>query len=287
MSNGRVLLLAVSAAGLTLAASCSSDLAPGGPIDLFGPPRCANLADPTITDPAAGCGAGQPTGVLDLAPFGGASTSGILVVPPDAGTTPLPLIWVFHGAYGTAAGIRDALQLEPVVDGGAIIAYLQARLGTWDIGATSTDHRDVLTISQQLGQQYCIDRNRIFAIGLSAGAVFTLDLDCQNPSTFRAITSIAGTEDRFDTRCCLGKQSALLIHGDADQTIDIGGSISAAQRIGGADGCSRTSVPLDQYCVEYPGCSAGYALGFCEHPGGHIVPPWAAQEAWTFFQRFQ
>jgi polyhydroxybutyrate depolymerase len=287
MSNERVLLLAVFAAGLTLVASCSSDLPPGGPIDLLGPPRCANLPDPSLTDPAAGCGAGQPTGVLELAPFGGGTTRGILVVPPDAGSTPLPLIWVFHGAYGTAQGIRDQLQLEPVVDGGAIIAYFQAKLGTWDVGATSADHRDLLTITQQLGQQYCIDRDRIFAAGFSAGAVFTLDVDCQNPNTFRAITAIAGTEDRFDTRCCLGKQSALLIHGDADQTIDIAGSTLAIERIGGADGCSKTPVPLDQNCVEYPGCSSGKALGFCEHSGDHIVPPWAAQEAWTFFQRFQ
>lgn len=287
MTDGRKLLLAMSLGSLGIASGCKDPL-PEGPVDLTSPPRCTYRSDPSISDPAAGCGvANPPTGVLDLAPLSNGTPKGILVVPPSAGTTPLPLIWVFHGAYATPQDIRDTFQLEPAVDGGAIIAYLRAGRGTWDVGSGSTDVLAVLTITEQLAQQYCIDRDRVFAAGFSAGAVFTLDLECLNPKTFRAITAVAGTEDRFDTRCCTGKESALLIHGDTDDTIGIAGSIAAVDRIGAFDGCAPASVPLDGHCVEYPGCSDGKALAFCRHPDGHVVPPWAAQEAWTFFQRFE
>src|SRR5262249_21131398 len=161
MTDGRDLLLALTVGALAVGPGCSSDLPPAGPIDLQGAPKCTHRSDPSISDPAAGCGAsGQPTGVVDLATVS-RGARGILVVPPDAGTTPLPLTLVSHAAYQTAQGIRDAFQLEPAVDGGAILAYVQARLGTWDVGANSSDVRDVLDATQALGQRYCIDRDRI------------------------------------------------------------------------------------------------------------------------------
>src|SRR5207342_3368920 len=115
-------------------------------------------------------------------------------------------------------------------DGGAIFAYLDATLGTWALGQ-SVDLRHVDTVVRMVGETYCVDQDRIFAAGFSAGAVFAHWVGCMRSQTFRALAATAGTVVRFDTHCCTGTMSAIMIHGMADPAITYQQGLQARARL--------------------------------------------------------
>jgi polyhydroxybutyrate depolymerase len=239
-----------------------------------------------VETPSPGCSAPPaPTGVIDL-PSGRNRPGGLFVVPPPAGGSPLPVVFVFHGAGGSGAEIREELTVEPAADGGAIFVYPNAAAGTWDIRSTSPDYRMVNNVLGRLSNEYCIDGQKVFLAGFSAGAVFALYVGCNAAPVFRAVGSVAGTVFRFDRRCCTGPISAVLVHGDADSAIPLDQGRSTRNYLLAEDGCGTSPVPDSPECVTYPGCAAGLAVDWCEHPGEHFVPPWAGAELWRFFAQF-
>jgi len=282
------LSLALGAALFALLGACHSELPPGGPpranIDFC--PADAGAPPPHQSGLSAGCAlSGQPSGVQLLHVVSN-GIDGILVVPPPAAAgTPLPLVVVFHGAGDTAAGIRSTYDLEDPADGGAVFAYLESAASTWALGET-VDLHHVDSLVQLVSSTYCVDQDRIFAAGMSAGGVFTHWVGCVRSETFRAVAVTAGTDVRFDTSCCSGTMSAIMIHGMNDLTISYAQGQSARNRLLATDGCSSTPVTLDSHCDDYPGCRSGLAIEWCGHPGGHEIPPWAGGEVWSFFQRF-
>jgi polyhydroxybutyrate depolymerase len=256
------------------------------------PAICASPADggvfvTGIETPSPGCSVSPaPTGVIDLRDAGWVRAGGLFSVPSAAGPTPLPVVFVFHGAGGSGAAIRDYLSIEPASDGGAIFVYPNANAGTWDLRPTSPDYRMVQNVLRRLSNEYCIDGRKIFVSGFSAGAVFTLYVGCNAAPTFRALGAIAGTDSRFDRRCCTGPISAILVHGDVDESIPVEQGQAARNDILAEDGCGTSPVPDSPECVTYPGCAAGRAVDWCEHPGDHYVPLWAGGELWRFFAQF-
>jgi dienelactone hydrolase len=232
--------------------------------------------------PVPGCALGpREGGVLDLGTLGLALQGGLLSIPDAPAGVPLPVVFVFHGAGGTGAGART-YGLEAAADGGAIFVYPDAVQGTWDVGGRSIDARRVELALRRLSETRCIDPDRVFITGFSAGAVFTLFLGCNVPDAFRAMGVIAGSERRFDTRCCRGAISGLFIHGTADDTIPLPDGELARNHTLGRDACSFTPEPGAATCETHD-CPAPWAVEFCPWPGGHAVPEWAAAEMWRFF----
>jgi len=265
-----------------LATACNSDLS--APDSGPGPAVCFQPSDGGVfltglTAPVPGCSAPQPdAGIVGLDTVG-YRANGVLVLPPSVPGTPLPLVIGFHGAYGSGAGVRNQLSMEAAADGGAIFAYPNAEEGTWDLA--NADGRRIDALIRSLSETYCIDPARIHIVGVSAGAVFTLFLGCNEPSTFASEAVVAGTEDRFDTRCCTQPISALLIHGLADDTISAGEGHNAADEIGKRDGCAATTT-VQNGCDVYS-CPAPHEVSFCPWEGGHEVPDWAGPAIWSFF----
>ena len=122
---------------------------------------------------------------------------------------------------GWNGAVARTYGLEAAADGGAIFVYPDAVQGTWDVGGRSPDASRVQLILRRLSETRCIDPERVFIAGFSAGAVFTLYLGCNVPTPFRAMAVIAGSDRRFDTRCCTGAISAVFIHGTHDDTIPL------------------------------------------------------------------
>jgi polyhydroxybutyrate depolymerase len=240
-----------------------------------------------VNTPSPGCSApAASTGVIDLGDAGWVRAGGLLSVPPSAGGAPLPVVFLFHGAGGSGAHVRENLTIEAAADGGAIFVYPNAAAGTWDLRSFSPDYRMVQSVLGRLSNEYCIDGQKIFIAGYSAGAVFALFVGCNAAPTFRALASIAGTDSRFDRRCCTGPISAVLVHGDTDNAIPVGLGRVARDNILAEDGCGNSPVPDSPHCVTYPGCAAGRAVDWCEHPGEHEIPLWAGAEMWRFFTQF-
>ncbi len=269
-----------------LLAGCSSelDLVPDGGF----PPACFAPSDGGVfarglSAPVPGCAAPPGTvGVLDLATLGWAPVGGLLVVPASDPGTALPVVFVFHGAGGSGAGVRARFALEGPSDGGAILVYPNAVEGTWDITRFSPDGRQVDRLIQLLSERYCIDPDRVYLTGFSAGAVFTLYLGCNVPGAFRGMAAVAGSDSRFDTRCCQGPISAIFIHGTQDSDIPLIEGRRARGHTLARDQCSGSTAPDGPHCVGHA-CPAPWAVDACEWDGDHDIPDWAGAEISRFF----
>lgn len=275
---------------LLLILSCASPvLDPGNRDAGQQPAACFRTGDSGVfvnglPAPVPGCTMPPgPTGTLDLAALDWAPNGGVLVVPPAAAQgTPVPVVFVFHGAGGSGEAIRARLGLESATDGGAVFVYPDAALGTWDIRPGSLDGNLVGSLLDRLSGSYCIDPGRVYISGFSAGAVFTLFLGCNVPATFRALAVVAGTNQRFTPGCCKSAISSLFIHGTEDEAIPILEGRQARDAALHRAGCADTSAPAGAYCQEYT-CPSPYVVDSCEWSGDHDIPPWAGAEISRFF----
>ena len=273
---------------LPLLAACSSESPPlpdgGGPGSGCYLPPDGGVFVRGLQAPVPGCRAAPgPTGEMDLATLGWSVQGGVLVVPPTAAPGhPLPAVFVFHGAYETGQNVRARFGLEGPADGGAVFVYPNAVLGTWDIRPNSLDGQRLDLLLQKLTESYCIDLDRIYIAGFSAGAVFTLYMGCNVPGPFRGMAVVAGTDDRLDRSCCTGSLSAIFIHGTLDDTITLNQGLRARDDTLARDTCSRTPAPDDPNCERFS-CPAPLTVDYCEWGGDHDIPPFAGAEVTRFF----
>jgi len=266
---------------------CSDPLLPaadGGPVSssqCFGPPDGGVFLS-GLSAPVPGCALPAPdSGVFKLSTLD-AIADGVLVIPPAADGTALPVVFAFHGAYETGAVAQEEFDLEGAADGGAIVVYPTASQGAWDIRPDSRDGLKLDRLLRSLSEAYCIDPRRIYIAGFSSGAVYTLWLGCNVPATFRALVAVAGTDTRFDLNCCKGSISGMSIHGTLDDSIPYSEGVEANNYVLVRDGCSTASTPDGAHCAAYT-CPAPYAVDFCSWNGTHQVPDWAGAETWRFF----
>ena len=273
---------------LPLLAACSSESPsqPDGGVVVLGcyvPPDGGIFVN-GLPSPIPGCTtAPGPTGTLDFTTIGWPGF-GVLFVPPTAAPgTPLPAVFVFHGSGGTGEDIRERFGLEGPADGGAIFVYPDAvQQAAWYIRANSFDGSRLDTLLQKLTQSYCVDPDRIYLAGFSAGAVFALYMGCNVPRPFHGMAAVAGTDLRFAPSCCTGTMSAMFIHGTMDDTIPISEGQHARNDTLGRDQCGSTPMPDDANCERYS-CPAPLAVDYCEWAGDHDIPPFAADEVVRFF----
>ncbi len=139
-------------------------------------------------------------------------------------------------------------------------------------------------------ENYCVDENRIFAIGYSAGSWMSIILGCERADIIRAHAQVSGGLPIFERPSdCRGSVASLYIHDTTDGSNTIGGGIAARDRSLRIDGCSDTTLPWDPApCKAYQGCKAGYPVIWCETTGkGHDRQDNLAPGAfWKFFSQF-
>lgn len=141
---------------------------------------------------------------------------------------PAPLLLVLHGAGGTGARSQGWLGLDELAEeNGFIIAYPDGLANNWDFGnglptRTGTPYRvdDVgflVWLVDEIGKDYTIDRERVFAAGMSNGALMAYRLACEAPETFAAIAAVAAPVYVPAVRGCEDTPvSVLFIHGTED-----------------------------------------------------------------------
>ena len=162
----------------------------------------------------AGTGAAHPADDADPWPSlnsGGLERHYLLHVPADlqAGTGPLPLVIVLHGAAGDARSTADMTGFSPLADRARfIVAYPEGTsIGvdpvrqTWNAGfccgAAVRNHVDDLgflnALIDRLSADYPVDRHRVYVTGLSNGAMLAYRFAAQYPDRVAAIAPVAGT----------------------------------------------------------------------------------------------
>lgn len=128
-----------------------------------------------------------------------------------------PALWEAYSGLGVAANARGYWVLIPKgSDPGP----------RWSVPGGFLEGNDLEWIDHLIANTsntVCVDQQRIFAAGFSAGAAMAVGLSCRMPQRFRAIAASGGAN--LTTLCPdSGPTDALIIHGSADPIAPLTGS---------------------------------------------------------------
>ncbi|MGH9080894.1 MAG: alpha/beta hydrolase family esterase, partial [Acidimicrobiales bacterium] len=260
------------------------------------PTRPTTSSSPTVTQagtvaasPSSGCGKAATPGTVTLNPVvDGRSRTAILHVPTGYNPgTPVALVVNMHGSQSTAREQVGFTGMDATADKDTfMVVYPQGDIaaGTgyeWNVpgqplvggkAVPSTAPNDVSFIEQLvniLGQEYCIDRNRVFATGFSGGARMASQLGCDASAVFAAVAPVSGL--RFPSPCASTRPMPVLsFHGTADPVDPYNGNGQAywtysvpvaAERWAAHNQCGPgrvTSHPAEGVTLStYGGCAGG------------------------------
>jgi polyhydroxybutyrate depolymerase len=180
--------------------------------------------------------------------------------------------------------------------------HSSGRFATWNAGACCGEARDnkvddvgfIKDVVAHVRQQLNVDRNRIFATGMSNGAMMSYRLACELSDTFSAIAAVAGTDG---TMSCQPKRpiSVLHIHAKNDDHVLFNGGAGPNAFRDSTKVADFTSVPATvakwvkmnhcdatpkrvlekpgAYCERYSSCDSGTKVELCvTDTGGHSWP---------------
>jgi polyhydroxybutyrate depolymerase len=143
---------------------------------------------------------------------------------------PAPLVLVLHGGFGSGAQAEYAYRWDDLADrAGFVVAYPDGVGRSWNAGTCCGPARaegvdDVAFLAALVDQLVAgegIDESRIFAAGISNGAMMAYRLACDLPGRFAAIGPVAGT---MVCRCARPAPTSVLhIHGLGDATVPFAG----------------------------------------------------------------
>ena len=225
------------------------------------------------------------------------------------GAPPRPLVMAFHGGGGNMniqADDRYYGLISQSERSGTLLVFPNGYsrlpsggLATWNAGlccgpAQEKDIDDVGFVRAVLAdvrQRLPFDPDRVFAIGMSNGAMLSYRLACEMADTFQAIAAVAGT-DVTQTRCQPTRPvSVLHIHARDDDHVLFNGGAGSASRaqvdftsvpdtvnkwvaLNACPAIPKTvlSVP-GALCEAYSGCNGGASVQLCiTDTGGHAWP---------------
>ncbi len=128
----------------------------------------------------------------------GISRNFIVSAPSSTGTSRGAVI-VFHGGGGSAERTFDGGNnlKDLALQQGFVAVFPNAVDGNWTDGRISTsggpdDIAFVRAMIQTLNDRFGVDPNRVFATGISNGAIFNHKLACDAPGLIRAVAPVAG-----------------------------------------------------------------------------------------------
>jgi hypothetical protein len=210
-------------------------------------------------------------------------------------TSPMPIDYT-NVTTPTGGVIQISPIVEPgVMQEGSYICYDDKDPNSIEFGL-------VEKMIQEVGDKFCIDKNKVFSQGHSSGGWYSNMIGCKQGSQFiRAISSNGGgiPDDAAARPVCPDLPTpGLWIHptGDTEQPNATRRAIGRALRVNkcmgaGPEGDTMAwqTAPYDPYtmgggvgCRKYR-CPDAFPVIFCQPPGGHGLVSWHPQAAWTFF----
>lgn len=210
-----------------------------------------------------------------------------------ASEEPLPLVMALHGGWGTGEAMAEQTGLDAAARRhGFAVVYPNGSWRSWNAGSccgrpASNDVDDVgflRKLASELGEQACIDGERVYGTGFSNGAMMTHRMACDAPDVFDAIAPVSGGP-MMESCAADGPVPALLMVGRADERIPWDGGVfkesyrpsiaEQVKQLAERNGCEAATSKLSgsgSYCEQRSGCSGG-ALRWCVIDGiGHQWP---------------
>ncbi len=152
----------------------------------------------------------------------------IVATTGDDPTVAHDLVVAFHGRTNSNAQVRRYFDLEAHAKRPTVFVYPSALPvdeppRAWaDPGDPASSLRDYAlldVLATEVAARFCLDRDRIFAVGHSLGASFANSLACARGHLLRGVATVAGGVSPSD---CTGEVAALLLHHPADRLVPVG-----------------------------------------------------------------
>ena len=252
-----------------VSASCSDEK-----VKASGTPAAAAASTTTTAPgpiPSAGCSA-APSSAIDgdkvTMDVGGEERWYLITAPASVPGKPAPLVLDMHG-LAEGAQIHAKMSNSPVLAKTAgFIDVLPNGTGDplrWNADPTVTPNHDLEFFGKMLDDieaQRCVDTSRVYAMGLSYGAIMSSFLACTWSDRIAAVAPVAGVTVRTD---CAPKRAVPVIgfHGTADPILFFNGGIGdLSDVLGGAPpnpATTTTTVPTDLNGPGYPANVARWA----------------------------
>ncbi len=190
-----------------------------------------------------------------------------LLTAPENEASPLPLVIDFHGlAEGAEAHVGMSGFSDLAMEEGFLVALPQGtgQPVSWSVGPNvvgSGIQRDldfVAALIDDVAAEHCVDRARIYATGLSNGAMLTSYLGCSMSGTFAAVAPVAGITT-YDG--CVPDRAVpvMAIHGTADPILRFNGGVGDLDSALGGRTPGGTTPEADLDGPGYPASAAAWA----------------------------
>jgi polyhydroxybutyrate depolymerase len=161
----------------------------------------------------------------------GEQRSYAVAVPPDDGRKH-PLVALFHGFASSKEAIAADTGLDTLGPQRGYIVVTPDGTGnptSWKFlgDAANNDFDFVDAVLDQVERTACVDRDREFAAGHSAGSAFAGFLVCHKPYRFAGVAMVSAT---VPSSCpAAQKYSVIGVHGTADPVVLYNGGLGAGQ----------------------------------------------------------
>lgn len=287
-------------AGL-VALGCGSEVEPGSDNSIAGDEDAGFLPDEPSDQPDASPASEDPatcdleSGLQALTVFHEGEERVFDVVVPQDFEAGAPLAIDFHGFTSNKDQQRFLTDSDTIgTERGYVVAYPQGT-GTprsWNAGVccAEKDPRDDVgfakLIVDELASRGCVDRSRVYAMGLSNGGFLAHRLACEAADVFAAVAPVAGVLGmELDTCAPFRPIPVLHTHGRLDTVVPYAGSpvqgiigveetISQWLAIDGCDPQAYEQRSEQGYtCTRYNQCDADASVELCVYDfAGHVWP---------------
>lgn len=212
--------------------------------------------------PSPGCGTSTVGAVsIERRTMPGSDRFYLLTTPPEHdGKTPLPLVIDYHGLAEGAEIHATFSSFGPYAAENGFVVVGPHGTGEpvgWNTGSDPATNPDLVFTEElldQLGADLCIDTSRVYATGLSNGAMMSSVLACTMADRFAAVAPIAGIM-RPDDCDPARPVPVLTMHGTADPILLFNGGVG--DRLGNAlGGGTEEEAALPEADLNGPGYPA-------------------------------
>ncbi|WCO65950.1 PHB depolymerase family esterase [Iamia majanohamensis] len=244
--------------------------------------------------PSAGCEADAPTGevteerreVPGLTDDEGAPRWYLLTAPE--GDEPLPVVVDFHGLSEGAQVHSMMTQMGGYGLEQGFVTVFPNGTGApvmWDVGsgADSPDLPYVDALLDDVGAARCIDTSRVYATGLSNGAMMTSLLACFRADSFAAFAPVAGLET-YDGCEPSDPEAIWAVHGTEDPILYFNGGVGDLSIVTEGEQ-AETTEPIPEADLDgdgYPAAAREWAdlLG-CDEPTDEELTDELIERTWS------